>query len=241
MPRNLLLTKLSRPFKYFLSIILALLLFFGLYGMDKLFLVTEIILQSPGKISNIYGLENYRNKNLVILSIPKMAEKIKTQNPLIKSVQIKKIYPHKLIINIEKYEPFAVIKNSDEYFYLSQDGRFLYKNTKFNDSLPVIYYYQKFNQYIIGVGDWITFQDIIFSLHFIKTLSDLGLIVDRVDINGTDMILCKIGDKQIVFTTKISRELQVYELEQIIRQFKIKGQDYKSIDLRFEKPVIKLN
>jgi hypothetical protein len=115
----------------------------------------------------------------------------------------------------------------------------LTKSSQNPQALPVINYYQRLNQYLFVVGDWISFKDIIYSLHFIKTLTGLGLNVERVDINGADMILCKIDNKEIIFTTNISQELQDYELEKIIRQFKIEGREFKSLDLRFEKPVVK--
>ena len=44
--------------------------------------------------------------------------------------------------------------------------------------------------------------------------------------------------KEIIFRNKKEKELQDYQLEFIIRQFKIEGKEFKKIDLRFDRPII---
>lgn len=223
-----------------MSLLLALIIFLSLYGVNNYFSVRQINIISDTHNGPIYGLDNYRGQNLLFLSTTKMMTAIKTQNPEIRNIIVTKKYPQLLEVQIEYYWPLAVVDNGDNFYFLSADGRILAKNSQNNLSIPVIHYYQKLNQYLFTVGDWISFNDITDTLYFIRSMSEIGLAVSRVDINGTDMILCNTGDKQIIYTTGKSRDLQVYELEQIIRDFKIKGQQFKSLDLRFEKPVVKL-
>ncbi len=231
--------KSSRKLKYLTSLVLAVILFLVFVFVDKYFSVTNITVDSPDNAGMIFGLEDYRHSNLVLLSTDEMAKTLKKQNPEVKEVSVVKVYPQTVIVKISLYKPLAAVDNGDGYLYLSDDGRILNRSSKNSLSLPVIHYYQKLNQYLFVVGDWINFQDMNFALHFIKTMSDLNLAVDQVDINGADMILCKIGNRQVVFTTEKSTQLQDYELEQIVRQFKIDGKEFKSLDLRFEKPVVK--
>ena len=42
------------------------------------------------------------------------------------------------------------------------------------------------------------------------------------------------GDKKKGFSNNKEKEIQTYQLELIIRQFKIEGKEFKKIDLRFE-------
>ena len=60
-----------------------------------------------------------------------------------------------------------------------------------------------------------------------------------IDIKGQDMLVFNLeSDKEIIFSNKKEKELQDYQLEFIIKQFKIEGKEFKKIDLRFEKPVV---
>ncbi len=231
--------KSSRKLKYLTSVVLAIILFLILIFADKYFSVINIIVDSPDKAGTIFGLEDYRHSNLILLSTDEMAKTLKKQNPEVKEATVTKIYPRTVVVKISLYKPLAVIDNGDGYLFLSEDGRILSRSSRNSLSLPIIHYYQKLNRYMFVVGDWINFQDMSFALHFIKTMNDLNMIVDQVDINGADMILCKLDNRQIVFTTEKSIQLQDYELEQIVRQFKIDGKAFKSLDLRFEKPVVK--
>ena len=60
-----------------------------------------------------------------------------------------------------------------------------------------------------------------------------------IDIKGQDVILFNLIDnKKIIFSNNKDREAQEYQLELIIRQFKIEGKDFRKIDLRFNKPIV---
>ena len=133
-----------------------------------------------------------------------------------------------------------MLKVSAGYFILSEDARILLKINKIQEQLTLINYYQKLNFYSYSSGDYLDLRDIKLGVSFTVALATLGYDVDILDINDSDMLLCNVGDKTIIFTTAKDAKLQLYELREIIRQFKIKGNDFKSIDLRFEKPIIRL-
>jgi bifunctional N-acetylglucosamine-1-phosphate-uridyltransferase/glucosamine-1-phosphate-acetyltransferase GlmU-like protein len=76
------------------------------------------------------------------------------------------------------------------------------------------------------------------ALQVVKLVTDLQLDPVSIDINGDDMILCNLSGKKIFFSTKKDIRQQEYQLTEIIKQFKIKGKQFKAVDLRFEKPII---
>ena len=60
-----------------------------------------------------------------------------------------------------------------------------------------------------------------------------------IDIKGQDMLVFNLIDgKQIIFSNSKDKNTQNYQLELIIKQFKIEGKEFKKIDLRFDKPII---
>ena len=69
---------------------------------------------------------------------------------------------------------------------------------------------------------------------------DLELKINSIDISSLDMLGFNLDGKKLLFTTEKPVETQAYILEKVVGQFKIEGKDFKSLDLRFDKPVIVL-
>ena len=150
-----------------------------------------------------------------------------------------KIWPATLKVTVYFYEPIAALIVNKGLFNLSADGRILSKIKDDQSPLPIINYYQKLNSNSFQTGDWINYKDIKQTLFFIDKLGQINLMPLTIDIKGQDMLIFNLdGDKKIVFSNQKEKELQYYQLELIIRQFKIEGKEFKKIDLRFNKPVI---
>lgn len=214
--------------------------FFGLlFCIDTIFRIKEITVDDNGQKQFISGLNDFKNQNLILISPKDIALKIKEKNPTIKDVQVNKKYPNILELSFDFYDPSAEINVAGGYFILSSDGRILSKNKNKGGLLPLISYYQKLDYYSYSAGDYLDINDIKTAISFIQSLKDLGLQVESLDINDKDMLLCNVGDKKIIFSAEKNIALQQYELQQIVRQFKIQGKEYQSIDLRFDKPVVK--
>jgi len=213
--------------------------FVTLYFLNNLFLINEIEIVKPDTtLQPLRSLELIKHKNILFVSENDIAKMLSDQNPFLQSVSIVKKLPNKLFVNLEVYKPIAYLKVNSGIFALASDGKILYKNHQESLVSPIIQYYQLFDYSVFNPGDKLTYSDITMSLQLLEKSSDLGLTVDSVDINGLDMIAFNLKDKKILFTTEKDESQQAYELETIIRQFKIKGQEFKNLDLRFDKPVV---
>jgi len=241
MPQNTWLTQLSAKIKIltFFIVVFGFVLGGLFYGYNSTSIKTIEIENVPEGFQ-ISGLSDYKGKNLLLLSEEEVTKKIKSKNPLIKNTRVQKKYPSTIMIAFDLYREEAELNVGTGYFVLSEDGRILSKNKKSAGTKTLINFYQKLNYYSYSSGDYLKINDINDAIYYIGLLENLGLFVDNLDIKDRDMLLCNIGEKTIIFTTSKSRERQKYELSQIIKEFKITGTDYKSIDLRFEKPIIKL-
>jgi len=167
------------------------------------------------------------------------AKKIVFKNPQLKRAVVNKVWPNTLKITVYFYEPTAALIVNQGFFNLSSDGRILAKIKDGQPSLPVINYYQKLNSNSFETGDRIDYEDIRQTLFFIDKLRQINLVPLTIDIKGQDMLVFNLeSDKEIIFSNKKEKELQDYQLEFIIKQFKIEGKEFKKIDLRFEKPVV---
>ncbi len=203
------------------------------------FSISQIEIISSTRLSGIRGLENIKNNNLLLLSNNKIKTIILNSNPQFKTVKVEKDYPNKIKLMIETDNPLIALKVNQGYLLLDINGKVIAKNKENPVGLPKLSYYQQLDYESSNPGDKIDLKDILTALHFVKKISDLGLNAISVDINGLDMIRLNLKDKTIIFTTKKDINIQDYQLETILREFKIQGTDFADLDLRFDKPVIK--
>lgn len=209
-----------------------------LFFINQFFLVKNIKVVSDKKfsLSNKNGLIN---KSLISLNEDVIAKKIVKDNFMLKTATVEKIWPDTLKISVSFHEPCASMVVNNGFFELSCDGRILKKTKNVPQYLPEINYYQKLNNGSFQAGDKIDYEDINKALFFVQKLEEMNLTALTVDIKGQDMLVFNLIDgKQIIFSNGKDNNIQNYQLELIIRQFKIEGKDFEKIDLRFNKPII---
>lgn len=239
MSQNILLMKFLNKLKFFLFFSLLCLLFFSiLFFINQFFLIKKVELISERKFL-LANKDELINKNLIFINQDEIAKKIIKENSLLKTAVVDKIWPATLKVTVYFYEPIAALIVNKGFFNLSADGRILAKIKDGRSSLPLINYYQKLNSNSFASGDWIDYKDIQQTLFFIDKLGQINLMPLTIDISGQDMLVFNLNDdKKIVFSIRKEKESQDYQLELIVRQFKIEGKEFKKIDLRFNKPVI---
>lgn len=239
--RQIILSKnYSRAIKsVLLFIFFSTICFLLLWGANSALNIKYIIIKGYQDATPLRGLSSYYQKNILFASAEELKKNLFEQNPQLQLIVVQKVFPNTLVLNVELRSILALLEMNGGYAYLSKEGKIIQKNRQQRGEFPLIKYYQKLNYAAYSAGDDIQYIDLLSSLHFINKLRDLGLRTDTVDINGLDMLLFTIGSKKIFFTSEKNKEIQDYELEQIIRQFKIEGKDFASLDLRFEKPIIR--
>lgn len=226
--------------KLLIFVVLICLFYAAVVFFSIFFKIKEIRFQGLKQDQIITGIEAIKDSNLLILSTKTLEKKIIDNNPFVKKVIINKIFPRTVEIVIESYRPLACLEVGRGYLVLATNGRILYQTEKELNNLPIIYYYQKLNDFSFSIGEMIGYKEINTVLLFLKKADELGLKINTVDIANLNMIGLNIGDKKILLTAEKDFGEQAYQLEMIIRQFKIQGKDFKTIDLRFNKPVIEL-
>ncbi|EKE03229.1 MAG: hypothetical protein ACD_20C00232G0001 [uncultured bacterium] len=53
------------------------------------------------------------------------------------------------------------------------------------------------------------------------------------------MIRLNLGDSVVIFTAEKNINDQIDKLEKIIKQFKVEGNSFSLLDLRFDKPILR--
>lgn len=188
---------------------------------------------------NLIGLDRLTNRSLIFFNQTKESLKLADSNPVIKKVTITKILPDKIILELTEDRPIAVLQADQGYIFLSELGKIISKRKETDNQLPQINFYQNLYYYQYQLGEIIDYQEVLGSLKFLKLISGLGLTVDTVDINGVHMVAFNLVNKKILFSLEKDYQAQAFQLESIIKQFKVQGKEFVSLDLRFDKPVIR--
>lgn len=190
----------------------------------------------------IKGLSVLKKRPIFLVNEEEEEKRLGRLNSQLAKVSVKRKLPNKLVIEVLVEQPIAIFKASDGFFYLSVNGKVLQREKgKVNHhQLPVMSYYQKFSLAEYSIGDVLSTQDIQYGLFFINSLQNLGVSVERVDISGFDMIVLNtVEGKSHYFTTVKDKSSQLAQFKIIYKRFTIEKTDYKSIDLRFDKPVVR--
>ena len=223
-------------FLIFLFIILT-----SLFISSFFFKIQKIDFKTKSKDSNFLGKELIIGKNLLFLNIYKISKDLSYLNPKIIQLRIYKVYPNKISISYELDKPIAVIKANEGYLFLSYEGKILQrsKNIAKGSKLTKINYYQKFDYLSSTTGSFIDFVDVKYSLSVLTKLKKYKNEVLSIDISRPSMIRFNLVDSIVIFTSEKPIDEQINKLEKIILQFKVEGNNFSLLDLRFDKPILK--
>jgi len=238
----------ERSFSFFLksktSLFLALVIFvlfcLLLFFLDRTYRVINIkILKSGKETHSLNGLNELNGANMLLLSETDAAAQILSLNPFLEKVTVAKNYPDSLRISVLYRTPAAYLKVNDGYFVLSGSATVLAKShDKPSTELPEITYYQSIPFQNYQSGQKVLFKDVVDSLYFLEKLQKLRFKINSIDIAGFYMLGLYTTEKKFYFSSEKDRKKQVYLLESSVREMKIKGQEFITLDLRYENPVV---
>lgn len=200
------------------------------FGSDYLFALENIEVAGDG-LGVAVNEEKIPN-NLLFFPAEKVKEEILRDNPILGSLELKKKFPHTLIIVAMRREPIAKITLEPVVGLIDREG-YIVGIDDGTASLPLI----TLDPLRVSVGQQIREESVRAALALIAALPPHYVMrkitrFDRLSIMGETEILNIIVPQNIDAPT-ISTTLQT-----ILGSFKIKGTMPTRIDLRFDKPFI---
>ncbi len=190
----------------------------------------------------LYGLEALKNRRMLFLTEPAAQAAVQSANPHLGSVSAKKVLPDALEFKVVPAKPVLLFKAQGGYFILDEAGKIIAK-TKSGDGysqLPILNYFQRINYANMQPGSELQMSDLLMAIRFLGKVRGMGMEVITIDIDGVDVIGLNLNKQAIIFSSEKDVESQVYQLEQILRQFRVQGRDFIKLDLRFNRPVLEL-
>jgi cell division septal protein FtsQ len=214
----------------------------GLRFADGVFRVKYIRVEGVRAGYPLYGLEALKNRRMLFLAEPSAQAVVQSANPHLGSVSAKKVFPDTLEFKVVPAKPVLLFKAQDGYFVLDEAGKIIAK-TKSKDgypALPVLNYFQRIHYANMQPGSELRMSDLLMAIRFLGKVRGMGMKVITIDIDGVDVIGLNLNKQAIIFSSEKDVESQVYQLEQILRQFRVQGRDFIKLDLRFNRPVLEL-
>lgn len=227
------LKKAKLPFLFLISFCIAI----GVFAFVKqTFTVSSVEIVGSDHLA---GVDEVSGKFLFFLNEKETEEMLYKKNPIAQSIKIKKEYPHTIHVKVVKDEIRALLKATDGYFSLTKDGRVVVKGKTALDTKPIINSFERLYLRSYPIGAQIEARDVVYSLFFITKLADLDIRIQTVDILGFDVLVFKEEHAVYLVTISKDKEEQYAQMKTLINHFAIEGQDYSSLDVRFDKPIVK--
>lgn len=209
-----------------------------LIGISHVFSVKEIHVEGA---TDIKGLERVSGRFIPSIQADKIVNQILQDNPSLTSVKVYVYYPHTLYVSARKVRPVLAIKLADGYALISEEGKVLSKyKSEDEPNVPVVTYYHPlfYNQFTIG--EQVSQEELTNSASFLNGCAGEGIRVTKIDISNENMIVLHTDSFEILITSERDIDKQLATFVYTIRQLRQQGTEFKRIDVRFEKPVIKL-
>ncbi len=215
------------------KIYLYLLIFFLLSTFNNIKLISSNFLKFNINQIRVSGLSENNNfyiseeiKTLLLENIFLVKKEfflqILKKNNLIKSFEIKKIYPDTIEIKIKKADFLGITNIDGSFYFIGSNGKLIYTNT-FDKKIP--YVFGK-----VDIDEYIEFVKAINESRFdLNTISEIYFFPSgRWDIKTKDKKLLKLPIDN--FETKLNLIYELYQSE--------KFKNVETIDFRFQNKII---
>jgi cell division septal protein FtsQ len=200
---------------------------------SSIFNISTILLETdPATIRDLSAFR--RSINWWFMSEKQYKIEIITNNPTVKSVKLRKIFPNTLIVQIQMKMPVAYVKTEETIDYLDESG-ILIKNYQNYQNLNLPQVECSINQIqnnesnqVIHVG--------LFVIKQWNNLTNEAKIINMLCQN--DNIELLFPQFKVIINSDNKPEQVVASLQVLWKQFRIDSIYPKTVDLRFEKPVL---
>ncbi len=186
-------------------------------------------------------LEEFKGKNIFFVSPKDVEEKILNSNSYVKRVYVKKIIPSKLLITIKEYEPYFIGYSSDTCLLFSKEG---IKVEKVCAECEEICFEQgeeslvriSSDQALEANGRLLFYEEFqnIFLL-----FEEFGYDISIIEIEDGIVTVYDNKDHSFVFDITYNLDIQLARWYLVAKKIVSDMIEFKSIDMRFERPVMK--
>lgn len=220
-----------------LAKVFPLLVFIAMTALFYAFRVQQVELHGT---KHITGLSDVQHELIFLVNEEKITKKLLSQNPHLASILIEKKYPNTILLTAKESKIQASLVVDTGYYDLTKNARVIGKHHELKKGSTIIKTGQLYPYTAYQVGDTISSLPLSTSLYLLSRLYEIGLYIDTIEVKGFDVLVFTKGETQYLFLAGENPEEQYNKLFTVVRGLSLQGKKYKSIDVRFAKPVVKL-
>lgn len=171
-------------------------------------------------------------KNLLFFPIEQVTGQILKDYPLVGSVIMKKKYPSTLVITAVPRKPFAIVGVGTETYVLDADGVVLSQYPGQTD-LPIIRIAMSPTQ----PGSTVSDPVVAAAIRFLRETASVVVVSEIIEFEDSSL-RARTDFMSIIFPQHADMPALARTLQTVTAGFRIKGKLPKTVDLRFDKPVV---
>ncbi len=201
----------------------------SIYLLLRLFQIKNIIVSGdPAKVE--VNAKQFVG-NMIFFQPDAVIAQIKTDNPLVKTIRIRKHFPSTLELVVYKRQPIARLHTQTAIVGIDSDA--VVTDVLGNDSIPVI----QIDVPLVRMGQRMKDEGVKQAVGIIAGTQDF-LHIRKIQNYETASLRAQTQESDIFFPQKGDIRPILDTLQTLMTGFRIKGTMPKTIDLRFDKPVV---
>ncbi len=225
------------------SFLLLIILFMYICISGSIFNLEEIVLKGNNKINknDIMKITSIKlGENIFKYNINNIEDYI-LKNSYVNYVEVKRVFPNKLLINLKENTDDVVLKYGNKYVYMQSDGLVLgLKRNNINKNIPII---KGVNIVSCNVGEFIKIKDeknLKKILNIIDNLKNNNMLREINYINISKNLVQINLKEDIMVTLRLDEtiEYNIKRLKEIFIHLKSNGINRGNIDLKNKEQAI---
>jgi len=188
-------------------------------------------------------IKRHMQKNFFTVN-PEEVEEDVLKNSYIKSVEVEKIFPDKLKIKIEEYQPFIAFEEEDRCKIFSRERTLLEVKEEmdckvFTEEEGIIYF--------IGETTLTVEENGKQYFYLANKISNISQVLDQFDISiklidmKSNVLNISTNAGLIIMDTNQDNDIELARLFLVLKELKEQGVKSSSIDVRFKRPIIQID
>ena len=239
------------PFIVFLKRYMFVLLFFliflltNIFGLWNVKNITFLLPQDANTDINILeqSLDTVKGSNIFFVSGSDIQDVLKSKNEFVKNVTVEKKIPSTLEILIKEHTPFFVGYSSNRCLLFSNEGKYIKElctecDQECKEYLNIYSTIYIASNFVLENNGFLIYQKEITDI--LEILSIFGYNIKNISIEDGISTFESIDDHMFIFDISEDLDIQLSRMYIVGKKVNSESMEFKSIDLRFKRPVMKL-
>lgn len=214
--------------------------------INEVLISGSLTAESSARVKDL-ATKKSEGQNFFLLSSTKLENELLANFPTLRSIVVRKVFPHKLLLMVEQRTPLAIVEYSRTQevlgrqssvktsYLIDREGIYFALAQEAGEKLLII---ETDSELSSKVGEKASFE-VLAALEVIDGLSeDFPDLVRVKVINEGGIEATVAGDIIVIFSSKNPIALQLATLRKVWGKYKMENKPLRRVDLRYVNPIV---